>query len=117
MKSMTPVEKCKAVYEKEPCERSFTEDLEAHLLHGYVVSNPLFFAMGRPVDRDASHELIVNPWHTFKLANCWHLYLFSGALRDAFNAAPFDLPWCSYERENRLTIKPFAAIKKRCANC
>ena len=77
---MTPAEQAAAVYERETCARSFREDIEAHLLNGYVFSTPTMFIMGRAVDRLAPRELIVDPWHTFPEAdrNAWLIYLAAG---------------------------------------
>jgi hypothetical protein len=49
---MTPIEQAAAVYEREHCPRTLREDLELHLLNGYVFSTPTCFLMGRPVVRE-----------------------------------------------------------------
>src|SRR5689334_6772592 len=46
---MTPFLQAAAVYEREPCARTFEEDLYLHLMHGTVISTPEVFAMVRPV--------------------------------------------------------------------
>lgn len=110
---MTPVEKAAAVYEREPCARTFKEDLEAHLLHGYVFSTPEFFLMGRPVIRGAIYSLIVNPWHVFDDPDCWHVYLFAGDLSKVYAAIPYPLPFISFERKNKLRVFPVEQIRKK----
>lgn len=113
---MTPVERAAAVYDREHCARSFKEDLEAHLLHGWVISTPSLFLMARPVSIKASREDIVNPWiNDFSDVDSWHLYLFSGSLMSAFKYAPFTLPYVSYERENSLRIYKYDVIHRKCA--
>lgn len=112
---MKPVELAALVYTTEPCARSFREDLEAHLLNGYVVSTPSSFTMGRAVRRDATYEEIVNPWVNFDAPDCWHLYLFSGAMIEAFSAAPYPLPWVSFERKNKLRFFKWDDIWAACS--
>lgn len=100
---MTPVERAAAVYQREPCARTFREDLEAHLLNGYVLSTPATFVMGRLVQRDAPPELIVDPWHRFETGDCWLVYLAAGdILREARRWMPWPVPWLAWERSNRL---------------
>lgn len=116
---MRPVELSAAVYEKEPCARSFKEDLEAHLLHGLVVSTPELFLMARPVLACAPHEQIVNPWYNdFPIWDCWHVYLYSGNMMSAFKQATYELQFVSFERKNRLRVYRwddiYAACSKHC---
>jgi len=112
---MTPVERAAAVYDREPCARTFREDLEAHLLHGFVFSTPSYFIMGRPVDGNSTQKLICNPWVSFPSPDCWHVYLYSGHLSDAFANIPYILPFVSFERNNILTKHPLANIQRKCA--
>jgi len=109
-----PVELAAEVYQREGCARSFREDLELHLLNGFVFSTPEFFAMGRPVVKGADKALIVNPAELFPDAacDCWHVYLFSGAMTQAFNVIPWELPWFSFERGNELRFYPVSSIRR-----
>lgn len=108
---MTPVEQAAAVYNTEPCARSFREDLEAHLLHGYVFSTPEFFAMGRAVDSHARAGLIVNPWVKFDTSDAWMIYLVAGDTAKAIEALPYDLPLICWERSNSLRFWRTARVK------
>jgi hypothetical protein len=111
-----PVERAAAVYEKEPCARSFKEDLEAHLLNGLVVSTPELFLMARPVCHAATREEIINPWfNSFRYFDCWHLYLYSGDMMSAFKQAGYKLPLVSFERRNGLRVYTWDAIYSACA--
>lgn len=103
------------VYEREPCARSFREDLEAHLLHGHVFSTPEYFCMGRAVRRDADAADIVNPWVSFPMAECdaWMVYLVAGDMRAAWSCFPKLLPWVGFERSNRLRWVSFARLAGR----
>ena len=114
---MTPVEQAAAVYEGEPCARSFREDLEAHLLHGLVYSSGDFFCMARPVSKDYPQHLIVNPWFNEWDAptNCWHLYLWAGPMMSAFKCATHPLPFVSFERKNRLRVHRWEVIYAACS--
>lgn len=113
---LAPVQLAAAVYQREPCARTFKEDLEAHLLHGWVVSTPTAFAMGRIVDCKAELADLVNPWVTFELGDTWLIYLTAGNLREALGLLPFDLPYIAWEKRNVLRIYPLLAIKEKLAN-
>lgn len=99
-----PAAAAAAVYRSEPCTRSFREDLEAHLLGGWVISTPAAFAMGRPVQRSAPAADILNPWHQFPAehADAWLIYLAAGDLRQLLRWIPHPLPWIGWERSNKL---------------
>ena len=101
---MAPIQRAIEVYRNEPCARSFQEDLEAHLLNGYVWSSPTAFGMARKVDRHADAELILNPWHVFPSdsVNAWLVYLGAGSLKEMFTRFPHKLEWIGWERENVL---------------
>lgn len=102
---MTPYEQARNLYQREPCARTFGEDLNLHLRFGYVFSTPRCFLMGRAVDHMAPGELIVNPaFNDFAVKDCWHVYLYVGKLRDIFKFTPYVLPWYSFERENKLRV-------------
>lgn len=104
---MTPVEQAAAVYQKEPCARSFREDLEAHLLNGYVFSTPTAFVMARPIDSTAPPHLAANPWHSFEKPDAWLIYLGAGDLPSLFRLFPFELPLIGWEKKNRLRFYGF----------
>ena len=112
---LSPVEKAAGVYKSEPCARTFREDLEAHLLCGYVYSSPGVFMMARPVVKEASEDLIVNPWHQFDKQQCnaWLVYLLAGDMKEAWDKRPFDLEFIGFERRNVLTFHPCEAFFRR----
>lgn len=89
------------VYENEPCQRSFYEDLALHLENGYVLSTPKAFVMGRRVDRQAPAEHLLDPARVWESGDCWWVWLASGDLRDVLGLMPFPLPWIGFERNNR----------------
>jgi hypothetical protein len=92
---MTPVERAKALLGD-----SFKEDLEAHLLHGYVFSTPTLFAMGRPVPRGVD---VYGPWMQWPIAACdaFFVWVAVGQLAELLSVIPFDLPWISWVRLGR----------------
>ena len=115
---MTPIEKAAEVYLREPCARTFQEDLKLHLLYGYVISTPRLFIMGRPVVKGAPASEIVDPSFTFPeaLCNCWHIYLAAGnGIQEFFRVEPFELPWLSWERKNILRYHRRDAILRSAA--
>lgn len=114
---MTPVWMAAAVYEAEPCARSFREDLEAHLQNGYVFSTPTAFVMGRPVDSGADPAQIVDPWHGFDLPQCdaWLVYLAAGNIADVIRQEPFQLTFFMWERKNVLRRFHAKTVKRLCS--
>lgn len=115
---MSPYEQAKAVYDREPCARSFAQDLELHMRGGFVFSRPDFFVMGRPVISTMQHAFIVNPAYRFHSAecDCWHVYLFAGNIARAWGVLPWPLPLFSWERKNELRFYPESAIHRLSPN-
>jgi hypothetical protein len=111
---MSPFMRAAMVYQNEVCARTFKEDLYAHYVTGYVISTPTYFVMGRPVLSSATYEEITNPHLSFKEPDCWHLYLYSGPLIHAFLAAPYRLPFVSFERKNILRFYHWDVIARKC---
>lgn len=114
---MTPVEKAAAIYRSEPCARTFREDLEAHLLHGHVVSTPTAFIMARYVSREWPREKIVDPWwNDFggAVPNCIHIYLAAGNIKEFFTYPHTTVIWISLERKNHLRFHPYPTLKRLC---
>src|SRR5688572_25420986 len=97
--SPSPAELAASVYEREPCARTFREDLEAHLINGYVFSTREFFVMGRVVRSTAAPEEIVNPWVTWSDGDAWLVYLMAGDVRKACCMLPYELPLIGWERQ------------------
>ena len=113
--SHSPYERAKRVYELEPCARTFAEDLDAHLLHGWVLSTPHSFVMARPVPRGAPPEAIVNPWNNWPRHECdsWFVYLFAGYLAPALDWFPWHGQWIGFERRNDLRFYDFDQAMRR----
>lgn len=116
---MTPYQRAARVYELEPCARTFAEDLEWHLVNGFVFSRPDFFVMGRPV---VSTVATFDPGkivglHRFpsSLCDCWHVYLMAGNVARAWDMLPWELPLVSFERGNVLRVHRLAAIRRLCS--
>lgn len=102
---MTPFEQARMVYTKEPCARSFDEDLFLHLENGWVVGTPDFFVMARPVFSWAPAGEVVNPAVKFYgRCDCWHIYLCAGDMAKALAFLPYKLPFVSVERKNKLRV-------------
>lgn len=99
---MNPFAEAVAVYEREPCRRTFLEDFEAHLECGYVLSVPEVFVMARPVWTGADMAQILDPWQNQwpTLPNAWWIWLMAGDMAVALRHLPHDLPWIGWERDN-----------------
>jgi hypothetical protein len=109
--SPSPAELAASVYEREPCARTFREDLEAHLINGYVFSTREFFVMGRVVRSTAAPEEIVNPWVTWNDGDAWLVYLMAGDVRKACCMLPYELPLIGWERQNVLRFWPLKKVR------
>lgn len=82
--------------------RTFLEDLTLHLRHGYVVSIPGMFLMGRPVCKDAPYEQLTDITHRFESPDCWFVWLAAGPHPSVIvQCMPFHLPYVMWERNNR----------------
>jgi hypothetical protein len=110
---MTPVEQAAAVYQKEPCARSFAEDLEAHLINGHVHSTPDVFFMARKVRSGADYFDIINPYVKHDNPDCWMVWLYAGNLKRAFELVDVQLPFVAFEKRNRLKFYTLDVIYKR----
>lgn len=109
---MDPYQAARLLYSREPCARSFEEDLLAHFHTGTVVSTPTVFGLIRPVLRAGEPEEIVNPWMYFHRADCWHVYLAAGNLADL---EPFlrGFEWVSFERKNVLHFRRYRILRAK----
>jgi hypothetical protein len=112
LSAMTPYEQAARVYLKEPCRRTFREDLENHLFLGWVFNTPSLFMMGRRVQSTWKHKQIADSSLADTEGDCWHVWLAAGDMREAIRFIPFDLPLLSFERANRLVIMPMAKFKR-----
>lgn len=99
---LTPFEQAAAVYRREPCARTFTEDVEAHFMGGWVFSTPRFFVMARPVKFAWGDDVVLNPFVLSSDPDMWHVWIAAGDWREALKHAPFPLPWISIERRTQL---------------
>ena len=107
-----PVLEAMAVYNREPCLRTFQEDLELHLLTGHVHSTPTYFIMGRPVHSEAPYDEITDPAIKFDNPDCWHIYLASGDITAFWRHEVIRFPFVSWERNNVLRVHPMDRVKE-----
>ena len=104
---MTPVETAAALYQDGSQPRTFREDLEAHLLNGYVYSTPGLFMMGRAISSLGKLEDIGNPWHAFDRheQDAWIIWLCAGnmvSVKKHLTDPPYALPQIAWARNGRL---------------
>ncbi len=115
----SPIEEAAAIYEREPCKRTFQEDLASHLLGGYVFSSPDLFLMGRPIDSDAPYEQITDPCYKFDRCNSWLVYLAvcrrTSFLDKLFRYEPYPLPFIGFERRNKLRFYRREQLLAKCS--
>jgi hypothetical protein len=104
---MTPFETARATHEGYGIE-PFHQALAAHLAHGVVISTAEVFLLMRPVDTRARHALFDDPAYVFDNPNCWHCYLAAGDMTQFGRYIPYELPFISYVKRNRLRILPLS---------
>lgn len=93
--------------------RTFQQDLQMHLAHGYVFSTPEEFLMGRPVVSAADPADIRNPDIIFDAedCDCWHIHAYAtrnswpkkcrGLVEKVLRWMPYHLPLVSWDRKRR----------------
>lgn len=74
---MTPFEKAHALH---PGAKEFTQVLEAHLLHGRVISTEKLFLMARPVWNHWPDERLLDAWDYDDAGDCWYVWDLAGDL-------------------------------------
>lgn len=97
----TPLLRAAEVYEKEVCKNSFDLDVALYLKFGYVIATPQVFLMGRPVEKGASYQQLMDLTHQFESPDCWWIFLAAGNLKEFFRYEPFPLPYFGWERSNK----------------
>jgi hypothetical protein len=100
---MSPIDKVRKLYDRFPQPRTFAEDFEAHLQHGFVFSKPDCFLMARPVCKDAPHDFLADPWHQFDNPDCWLIWAAAGSSAVSVRTfcltmQPFPLTWVAWAR-------------------
>lgn len=80
---------------------AFTDDLEAYLLRGYVVSTPDVFAMARPVCRGWPLEWIADVTREPENPDTWFIWQATGNLQLAIKLFPFPLTFIGAGRRGR----------------
>lgn len=110
----TPIFQAKALHFNENGPRSFREDLEAHLMHGFVYSTPSAFVMARMVSRDWPACDIINPWKNDLTCppDCLHIYLAAGDIQEFWTFPHPHAVWVSFERRNILRFHPYERIQR-----
>lgn len=113
---MTPWDKAIAIYDNEPCFRTFDEDLRLHLRNGFVFSTPDFFIMGRPVDSNYPEHCVTDPAYKFAsiYADCWHVHVMAGNMSKAWGILPWPLPFISFQRKNELRVYGLDRVRTLC---
>lgn len=96
---MSPYETLAADWAAKPRPRTLLEQEALHKIHGFVYCTPLFYAMGRPVKRDAPAAIIRDPEFDFTPAECdaWYVAEMAGDMRSMWAIMPWPLPfigWC-----------------------
>jgi hypothetical protein len=82
-------------------KRPFAIDLRLHLMHGYVISTPVLFAMGRPIRHDAPMGEVLDITQQFEDPDCWFIWSAAGVLSELVYQLPFELPLIAFHRAGR----------------
>ena len=97
---MTPYAKALELYRGDT--RRFTDELELHFLHGYVVATPEAFAMARPIRADwddPARVADISQVEPLASANCWFIWLLAGDLLAVVRWLPVELPLIGFSRQ------------------
>lgn len=117
----TPAQLIRALYDADS-PRTFAEDMEAHLLNGYVFSTPEIMLMARAVDSTADPNDINDPWHKFprETADAWYIYAFAytgtrltaqGLVKKLLRYMPYALPLACWGRKRDSRIRFYSITK------
>ena len=112
---MSPVEKAAQNYQQIETDRSFREDLEAHLLHGMVLSTPTCFIMCRWVSSQWEPWRMADPlYNPDGVKDCIYVYLASGDMKEFFTLPHNSAKWVAFSRRGRLPrLHSFVNIKQK----
>ena len=97
---MSPYARIEAEYLKHPKEEPFVNYVEWHARNGFVFARPDFFAMGRPVKRNAPPKEILDPKMLFESqdCDCWYIHAAAGNMARMWQIVPWELPWICWTR-------------------
>ena len=116
---MNPASRIAALYGPNS-PRTFAEDMQAHMVNGYVYAGPDLFMLVRPVPSEVPASVIRNPWYSFEVEDCdtWFIYAAAtakpstalGLVKTCLTKMPFPLPLAAWERQakGRTPIKFFS---------
>jgi hypothetical protein len=112
MVRLSPIDECHRVFREKGVD--FPALLELHYRHGYVVSTPEVFVMGRPVERDALPEEIRDPaFNIWNHPDAWWFHGFWGNPHVLWRMMPFDLPYVGWEKfDMNLRFYPLADLRR-----
>jgi hypothetical protein len=108
---MPPFSDAAAVYDREPCARSFEHDLYLHFLHDTVLSTPEVFVMLRPVCRDWPVEWLHDPQRTDPNGDAWWIWLLAGDAAPVWALHP-PKPWVGFERDNLPRFHRYVRLRR-----
>jgi len=103
--------------------KTFADDVQAHMLGGYLFVTPELFLACRPVPSGAAPSMIRDPWQQFDPADCdtWFIYAAAtaepksplGLVKTCLTKMPFPLPLAAWERtaKGRTAIKFFSIAR------
>jgi len=93
----------------------FYDLVDLHFMFGYVQATPDYFIMGRPVNKEAPHQDLVDIRITYNehKQNSWFIYFLSGDMNKALDNIPFYLPYCTFEHKGSLKSYSLDKFKQR----
>lgn len=99
---MTPAEKAAQQYQIMECDRTFLQDLESHMLHGYVLSNNRCFILCRYVSRNWNLDDMADPDHNPPgNLDCIYMYLAVGDIKEFFTFPHQPVKWVAFSRRGK----------------
>jgi len=97
---MSPYETIYRQYQEKLPDLDFPKLVGSYMTFGFVFSTPVYFMMGKSVNRRASPDLIRDPSHRFAREECdaWWIHAATGNMAGAWKAMPWPLPWVGFQR-------------------
>lgn len=103
MVRLSPIDQCQGIFGRHGVD--FPALLELHYRHGYVISTPEVFVMGRAVNRRWTTQLIRDPSVGWDVAyrptlkpDAWWLHGFWGDASKLWPMMPYTLPYVGFEK-------------------
>jgi len=109
---MTPYEQAAALYESGEVDSTLAADMEAHGLHGYILSTPTCFLLARAVPKSQA-PYDISAVYPLEECDTWLVWAMAGDIREAMAFAPPTMKWIAFARKGVLRFHRFQNVKRK----